>query len=183
MTRLGTLSRLAVLALAGLALAASANPNKATPPINQIQPQSGGAALPAPQAMDRNAPLGLWNTNFGAVKIESDGAGLHGAWSYDRDGQQVIGYFGGPLDGNVLRLTWREPAQPLPGVPSLAGEGWVAFDPGGASFAGRWWTTDGQRKGDWSGTRVVQPLPVVPSDPSAYGASPYGGPAYPAYPQ
>lgn len=177
MSRFGTLSRFALLALAALGLAASASSSKATPPINAYnQPGNPAGPLPTPQAMDRSAPLGLWNTNFGAVKIESDGAGIHGAWSYDRDGAQVIGYFGGVLDGNLLRLTWREPAQPLPGVPQLAGEGWLAFDPGGASFAGKWWSNDGQRKGDWTGTRVAQPTATAPSGYDSYGGSTYGAP-------
>ncbi len=178
MSRFGTLSRLGLVALAALALAASGS-SKPTPPINAYNQPTGERALPTPQAMDRQAPLGLWTTNFGAVKIESDGAALHGAWSYDRDGQQVVGYFGGVLDGNLLRLTWREPAQPIPGAPQLTGEGWLAFDPSGASFAGSWWSDDGQRKGDWTGTRVAQPLPGDP----AYGGQTYGAPyPPPAYP-
>ncbi|HVV88818.1 MAG TPA: hypothetical protein VHE35_37500 [Kofleriaceae bacterium] len=182
----GTASRLALLALAALALTASAA--KKTPPLNQYNAQNAGQpGLPAPQAMDPRAPLGLWNTNFGAVKIEPNGTGLHGAWSYDRDNQQVVGYFAGALDGNLLRLTWREPAQATPGVPQLSGEGWIAFDPQGSSFAGKWWSTDGQRKGDWTGTRVVQPIPdaASPSSPSSsYGGSSYGGDTYaaPSYP-
>ena len=95
MSRFGTLSRTALLGAAALALVASSSP-KSTPPINAYNQQAGGdAALPSPQAMDPRAPLGLWNTNFGAVKIEADGGGLHGAWSYDRDSQQVVGFFGG----------------------------------------------------------------------------------------
>ena len=186
MKRLASVCRIALLAGAALALAASAS--KPTPAINQYPQNGGQGAMPAPQAMDPRAPVGLWNTNFGAVKIEPDGAGLHGAWSYDRDGQQVIGYFGGALQGNLLRLTWREPAQRTDGVPQLSGEGWVAFDPSGTSFAGKWWTTDGQRKGDWTGTRAAQPLPDDGAYGPAYGAStygaPYGGATYgmPTYP-
>ena len=152
MSRLPTLFRAALLAGAALTLVAS-SATKPTPPINAYNQQPGGdAALPPPQAMDPRAPLGLWNTNFGAVKIETDGAGLHGAWSYDRDNQQVIGYFGGALQGNLLRLTWREPAQPTAGAPQLFGEGWLAFDPSGTSFAGKWWSSDGQRRGDSGST-------------------------------
>lgn len=184
MRRLASLSRVALLAGAALVLAASAS--KPAPPINQYNAQGGGQPpMPAAQPMDPAAPLGLWSTNFGAVKIESDGAGLHGAWSYDRDGQQVIGYFAGTLQGNLYRLTWREPAQPTGGIPQLAGEGWLAFDPSGTSFAGKWWSDDGQRKGDWTGTRVAQPLPPEPAYGGAsYGAATYGVPAYPppAYP-
>jgi hypothetical protein len=186
MRRLAVLSRLALLAAAALALAASAA--KPTPSINEYNQNGGQPAVPRAQAMDPRAPLGLWNTNFGAVKLESDGAGLHGAWSYDRDGQQVIGYFGGVLDGNVLRLTWREPAQATPGVPQLAGAGWLAFDPSGTTFAGKWWSDDRQRSGDWTGTRAAQPLPDDSygyggtTYGNAYGGSSYGVPGGPAYP-
>jgi hypothetical protein len=179
MSRFGTGFRLTSLAVATFALAASASSNKGTPPITSYNQPAAAAPTPPAQAMDPRAPVGLWNTNFGAVKIEPDGGGLHGAWSYDRDGQQVIGYFGGQLEGNVLRLTWREPAQPMPGVPQLAGEGWVAFEPSGSSFQGKWWSTDGQRKGDWTGTRVVQPIPTAAVPPTA---SPYGGSTYGAAP-
>ena len=63
----------------------------------------------------------------------------------------MVGYFGGLLDGNVLRLTWREPAQPLPGEGQLAGEGWLVFEADGSRFAGRWWTGNRDRQGDAGG--------------------------------
>ena len=182
MKRLGTLSRLALLALAALALTAA---SATKPPTYALANGGPKPQTPPPQAMDPRAPLGLWNTNFGAVKIEADGGGLHGAWSYDRDNQQVVGYFGGALEGNLLRLTWREPAQPVAGVPQLSGAGWLAFDPSGTSFAGKWWSDDGQRKGDWTGTLVAHPnAPSADGGASPYGGSTYGAPTYPppAYP-
>jgi len=94
--------------------------------------------------------LGLWKSSFGPVKIEHDADGqLMGAWVYDRDGQEVIGTFGGALSGNVLQFQWQEPARPR----DLAGEGYLVFDPSGQSFAGRWWTTTHDRGGDWNGWR------------------------------
>lgn len=114
--------------------------------------------------------MGLWNSNFGAVKLEADNAGgtgqLMGIWLYDRDGQEIIGFFSGPTDGNVLKFTWQEPSTGAP----LQGAGYLVFDPAGKSFTGRWWTNNRDRGGDWNGWRgqaaadpVPAPAPVVPA--------------------
>jgi hypothetical protein len=104
--------------------------------------------------MDEESALGLWKSSFGAVKIERDtdaGPGqLMGIWVYDRAGREVIGSFDGPLEGNVLRFRWQEPARPRP----LVGEGYLVFDPSGRSFSGRWWTAMRDRGGDWTGWRA-----------------------------
>lgn len=169
MTRLPAALRITLLVAAVAALTASANSRTGAPPP---QPAAGGwnAQPPAAQAMDPRTSHGLWKSTFGAVKIEEDAPGhVHGAWTYDRQGQQVVGYFGGPLDGNVLRLSWREPSPT--GGPPLEGEGWLVFDPAGSRFNGRWWTNARDRQGDWSGWRAA---PVAPAPAPA----PYGGQAY-----
>ena len=183
MTRLPAALRITLLATAVAALAASANTRSSTPPP---QPAAGGwqAQPPAAQAMDPRSSHGLWKSTFGAVKIEEDApCHVHGVWTYDRQGTQVIGYFAGPLDGNVLRLTWREPAQAAAaGAVPLEGEGWLVFDPAGARFNGRWWTNARDRQGDWSGWRAqpAAPPPVAPYGGDAYGGQAYGGaPTYP----
>jgi hypothetical protein len=103
--------------------------------------------------MEASQALGLWKTSFGPVKIEKDpdagDSNLRGVWVYDRAGKQVIGYFSGPLDGNVLQFRWHEPAQPS----DLVGDGYIVFDPSGQSFSGKWWTTDRARGGPWDGWR------------------------------
>jgi hypothetical protein len=98
--------------------------------------------------MDPARALGLWRSSFGPVKIENDlsrgqpGSGsVMGVWVYDRDGQEVIGYFAGSLRGNVLDFTWQEPASPAP----LQGAGYLLFDGGGTRFSGRWWTASRDR--------------------------------------
>lgn len=114
----------------------------------------------------RNA-YGLWKSSFGAVKIEEELPGrLHGVWSYQRQGRDVVGYFTGTLEGNLLRFTWREPAQAQPGEPVLAGDGWLSFDPTGAGFRGRWWSHLRDREGEWSGWRA-QPAAVAPTPDTA----------------
>jgi hypothetical protein len=96
--------------------------------------------------------IGLWRSSFGAVKIERDpgaATGVNGVWVYERQGQEVVGYFSGPLNGNVLQFQWHEPAQPA----DLVGGGYLVFDPAGHTFSGRWWTAGGDRAGDWQGWR------------------------------
>lgn len=170
------------LAAALAALAASASSRQSTPP-----PQPAGAwnaQPPQSQPMDPRAATGLWKSTFGAVKIEPSEPGMptsvHGAWTYDKQGAQVVGYFAGTLDGNVLRLTWREPGQPMAGAPLLEGEGWLVFDPNGSRFTGRWWTNNRDRQGDWSGWRNAQPTPPPPPG-GGYGGAAYGSPQ-PTYP-
>ena len=96
---------------------------------------------------------GLWKSNFGAVKLVPNLAAgsdaLEGVWLYERDGREVIGYFSGKADGNVLKFSWEEPSTGTP----LRGTGYLVFDPAGYSFTGRWWTTNQDRGGDWNGWR------------------------------
>jgi hypothetical protein len=111
-------------------------------------------AAPASQPMDPALALGLWKTSFGPVKIEADETGgpssLVGVWTYDKNGQQVVGYFQGALEGNVLRFSWHEPAQPA----DLVGDGYLVFDVQGRTFAGRWWTRARDNGGEWNGWRA-----------------------------
>jgi hypothetical protein len=160
--------------------AAAASSSSSAKPAQE--PQYGAA--PPPQAMDTGRALGLWKSSFGAVKIEEDlskgaaGAGyVHGVWVYQRQGQDVVGYFGGNLRGNVLEFAWQEPAQPAP----LVGQGYIVFDPQGQRFAGKWWTTARDRTGEWSGWRQEGQQPPPANDPynnggtNPYGGAPYGG--------
>lgn len=178
MTALATSARLALAALAAATLVASSRSQSQTA---QPQPQPGAwnAAPPPTTAMAPSAATGLWKTTFGAVKIEEDGSGgLHGAWIYQRNGQEVVGYFGGPLDGNVVRFSWREPAQAQPGEAQLAGEGWLSFEPNAGRFSGRWWTYNRDRQGDWTGQRGAgAPAQPTYGDPG-YGGNGYGGNGY-----
>ncbi|MEZ4367606.1 MAG: hypothetical protein R2939_15210 [Kofleriaceae bacterium] len=162
------LARLAAVVLAAGAALASTTSNP--PPARPV-----GPAAPAPQAMELPRTLGLWKSNFGAVKIEEDlGRGgpqsgfLQGVWLYERDGAEVIGTFAGTLRGNLLEFSWQEPATPQP----LAGAGYLSFDPSGQSFAGRWWTSARDRGGEWTGWRA--PAPVG----DAWGADAMGGVGY-----
>jgi hypothetical protein len=105
--------------------------------------------------MEPATALGLWQSNFGAVKIEADNSkggiaanAVQGVWVYTRQGQEVIGYFSGTLRGNVLDYRWQEPNNP-----PLTGSGYVVFDPQGRQYDGRWWSDRKDRVGAWNGWR------------------------------
>ena len=129
---------------------------------------------PTPISMAGSLAMGLWSSNFGAVKIEPDPTGGEGAtmgvWLYERGGQEVIGYFAGKLRGNVLEFNWHEYGQPS----DLTGAGYISFQSDGKGFAGRWWSHDRRRNGLFSGERdevtaappgapAGQPDPTPPS--------------------
>ncbi|HWO20185.1 MAG TPA: hypothetical protein VNO30_15465 [Kofleriaceae bacterium] len=175
---LGNVARVAaVLAACAAALGSatsSSNTANQPPPPAAPQAQPLGTA-PPPQQMDPGRALGLWRSTFGAVKIEPDeakgglGAGaVHGVWVYQRQGQEVVGYFAGQLRGNVLQLRWQEP-----GTPPLTGEGYLVFDVGGRQYNGRWWSDRRDRVGDWNGWRQQAGAPTPM--PAGQGGAPMPG--------
>src|SRR5688572_12690837 len=97
---LATVARVALVGAVAVAVTASASSSS----------NRGAVAIgahddrpPPAQAMDAERALGLWKSSFGAVKVEVDAnrpGGVHGVWTYDRNGQQVVGYFAGALRGN-----------------------------------------------------------------------------------
>lgn len=201
MTRRWTeVARALVVVASCVAAMASASSSQNTPPA----PNSAAYSMspPQPQWMQPASALGLWMSSFGAVKIEEDlsrgpaGSGqVHGVWTYqDRNTQrEVVGYFTGALRGNVLEFRWQEPSAQQP----LVGYGFLAFEPTGRSFRGRWRTDSGDRIGDWDGWRdngssvgapPPQPQQPYPQQPTGqptgqpYPQQPYGQP-YPQQPQ
>src|ERR1044071_2478180 len=141
----------ACVAAVGSASSTSNNANQQNPPPQYGQNGAGGP--PPPQQMDPARALGLWRSTFGAVKLESDEAhgglqvgAVHGVWTYQRQGQEIVGYFAGTLRGNVLQFRWQEPNDP-----PLVGEGYLVFDQQGRQYNGRWWTDRRDRVGDWNG--------------------------------
>src|SRR5580698_5534440 len=156
--KLGNVARVALIAASCAAAigSASSNSNNANDPVANSAQQAGP---PQPQQMDAQHALGLWRSTFGAVKIDADnahggiGAGaVHGVWEYTRQGTDVIGYFYGTLQGNVLRFKWQEPANP-----PLTGEGFLVFEQTGRQYSGRRWSDHKDRVGDWNGWRGGQP--------------------------
>jgi hypothetical protein len=175
----GNLARIAAVLAACAAAAGSASSRSSSSGTDQNPSLAAGqSGAPPPQQMEPNLALGLWRSTFGAVKIEADNShgglaagSIQGIWMYERQGQEVIGYFAGNLRGNVLSFRWQEPNNP-----PLTGEGFLVFDVQGRQYSGRWWSEKRDRVGDWSGWRP----PVGRSGPNrgesagAYGGQDYG---------
>jgi len=178
-----------VVAVLAACVIAAGSATSSTSSSNQ-KPSAGPGSEsgpPPPQQMEPAVALGLWRSTFGAVKIEPDdtkggldAGSVHGIWVYQRQGQEVVGYFSGNLRGNVLEFRWQEPtsAGAAPGPrdasdPGLTGEGFLVFDVQGRQYTGRWWSDRHDRVGDWSGWRqgAAAPRPVD-------SVSPYGGQGY-----
>jgi hypothetical protein len=166
----------AVLAACAAALGSATSSSK---PQNQqpAAPEAQAMGNPPPaQQMEPARALGLWRSTFGAVKIEADNSkgglqagAVQGVWVYQRQGQEVIGYFAGQLRGNVLQFRWQEPNNP-----PLTGEGYLVVDVQGRQYNGRWWSDRRDRVGDWNGWRQGAPDPAAMQGQGNAG-DPYGG--------
>jgi hypothetical protein len=170
---LGNVARVVAVLAACIAAVGSAS-SSSNQPAPQPQGQVGGA--PPPQQMEPGRALGLWRSTFGAVKIEADNSkgglesgAVQGVWVYQRQGQEVVGYFSGSLRGNVLQFRWQEPNNP-----PLTGEGYLVFDLQGRQYSGRWWSDRRDRVGDWNGWR--QAAQGGETDGNQGYADPYRGP-------
>ena len=156
----GNLARVVAVVAACVAAVGSATSSSNSTSQDPGLPGPGGQnGPPPPQQMDASRALGLWRSTFGAVKLEADASkggleagSVQGIWVYQRQGQEVIGYFAGNLRGNVLQFRWQEPNDP-----PLTGEGFLVFDVQGRQYSGRWWSDKRDRVGDWSGWRQGAP--------------------------
>jgi hypothetical protein len=169
--RFGNVARVIAVCAACLAAVGSATSNS-NPPA--VQPQGSNMSPPPPREMEPARALGLWRSTFGAVKIEADNSrggvqagAIQGVWVYQRQGQEVVGYFSGSLRGNVLNFRWQEPNNP-----PLTGEGYLVFDQTGRQYSGRWWSDKRDRVGDWNGWRQAA---ASQQTAPQYGGQPYGG--------
>jgi len=170
---LGNVARVIAVLAAVVAAAGSASSNQ-NQNASMMTPQYGqsGGSPPPPQQMEPARALGVWRSTFGAVKIEADNSrggletgSVQGVWVYQRQGQEVVGYFSGSLRGNVLQFKWQEPNNP-----PLTGEGYLVFDQQGRQYTGRWWSDRRDRVGDWNGWRNAG------ARPDQQNHDPYGQP-------
>ena len=182
----GNVARVIAVLAACVAAAGSATSTSSSNQ-NQVPAGQGGpgdkSSPPPPQQMEPSLALGLWRSTFGAVKIEADAShgglpsgSLQGIWMYQRQGQDVVGYFAGNLRGNVLQFRWQEPNNP-----PLTGEGYLVFDVQGRQYAGRWWSDKRDRVGDWNGWR--QQGAQGARQPAGNPGDQYGGQDYGYQPQ
>lgn len=166
--------RVAVVIGACAAAAGSAQQSQQNPQVSPSYYNTNANYNPPPaQQMEAARALGLWRSTFGAVKIEADNnvggidaGALQGIWVYQRQGQEVVGYFSGQLKGNVLTFKWQEPSNP-----PLTGEGYLVFDREGRQYSGRWWSDRRDRVGVWNGWRGApantgEPAPAYNEDRS-----------------
>jgi hypothetical protein len=173
------------VAAACFAAVGSATSNSSAP---AQQPQTAQTSPPPAQDMEAGRALGLWRSTFGAVKIEADNSkggiqsgAVQGVWQYQRQGQDVVGYFFGTLKGNVLQFRWQEPANP-----PLTGEGFLVFEQTGRQYSGRWWSDKHDRVGDWNGWRQAGGQQQDPNQQGQYGEQQQDGyprPQQQPYPQ
>jgi hypothetical protein len=169
--RFGNVVRVIAVSAMCLAAVGSATSNNNSPAVQQ---QATNTSPPPPREMEPARALGLWRSTFGAVKIEADSSrggiqagALQGIWVYQRQGQEVVGYFSGQLRGNVLQFRWQEPNNP-----PLTGDGYLVFDQQGRQYSGRWWSDKRDRVGDWNGWRQASAQQPYAAQ---YGGTPYGG--------
>ncbi|HEU4728697.1 MAG TPA: hypothetical protein VFT22_12425 [Kofleriaceae bacterium] len=189
--RVGNVARVALVLAACIAAAGSATSSSGG---SRNQSARGGRgdqeSPPPPQQMEPDRALGLWRSTFGAVKIEPDSShggleagSVQGIWMYQRQGQEVIGYFAGNLRGNVLEFRWQEP-----NTPPLTGDGYLVFDVQGRQYSGRWWSDKRDRVGDWNGWRPPMMQGAEGRDPAqvdrndAYGQPQPGSYRQQSYP-
>ena len=188
----GNVVRITVVLAAVVAAAGSATSSGTDAAKNNAyaggQSANAPSAPPPPQQMEPARALGLWRSTFGAVKIEADNSkgglttgAVQGVWVYQRQGQEVVGYFAGNLRGNVLDFRWNEPNNP-----PLTGAGYLVFDPQGRQYTGKWWSDARDRVGPWNGWRQgpaqnagsTYGQPGYGTQPDPYGGASYGN-AYP----
>lgn len=86
---------------------------------------------------------GLWDTNFGRMRLEVDGKVVNGTYAYGL-GSKIEG----KVDANgKLIFQYTEP--------ETSGEGWFELSADGKEFAGQWKAKGARAWRGWSGKRVV----------------------------
>ena len=175
--------RLALLLGAMAVSVASSSSQSNVPPPTGPAGSYPQQRAPQSQAMDASVALGVWKSNFGPVKIEADPTagtgGLMGVWVYDKNGQEIIGFFSGVAKGNVLEFEWEEPS---PSGAPLKGAGYLEFTVDGQSYRGQWWTHRRDRGGEWNGWREQSAEPnSAPPPPDTSDLAPAGDVYRPGY--
>jgi hypothetical protein len=89
---------------------------------------------------------GHWETSFGELVLEKEGAFLHG--TYSSGGAATLR---GSVEGRKLTFRYAETG--------ARGEGWFELSPDGASFSGKWRPDDEPEWREWKGKRAKASAP------------------------
>jgi hypothetical protein len=95
---------------------------------------------------------GVWNTNYGRVVLQQDGANVKGTFQYE------TGTIEGTITGNVLDGTWFD--DPTYECPIDKGRLRFEFSSTGNSFTGFWGFCEEPLTENWSGVKL-QPAPSL----------------------
>jgi len=91
---------------------------------------------------------GLWETSYGRMRLNLEGANVSGEYSYT-----AVSTVQGTIEGDRLTFEYSEGER--------KGEGWFELAEDGESFAGRWREEGSERWSRWRGTRITPERGVV----------------------
>jgi hypothetical protein len=99
---------------------------------------------------------GVWNTNWGEMKLQHSGASVTGTYTWDK------GKISGSTIGNTFVGWWSEAPSYSP--PDDAGSVELTFADDCSTFSGNWGYGNGDRTGTWSGATKVSDIPIPKID-------------------
>ena len=106
---------------------------------------SGCGQLPKPGPLPPGKSFeGIWDTNWGQLKLDRQGSHVHGTYKGFRSGS-----VSGDLDGNLFVFRWTQWES------KQWGRGYLKMSPDGASLEGQWgYGKDYTNGGRWWATRA-----------------------------
>ena len=125
---------LVMLALGGLLLTACGGQVASTVP------------RPGPAVPGANLNGSWYSDEFGNMKIAQDRQNISGSYEDDR-GPDHNGSFRGVLQGDLIKLDWIKPGNPLAAIPSARGRAWLRVRLGGERLEGMWGYDDSRDNG------------------------------------
>ncbi len=113
--------------------------------------------IPAPEqpAESSGGFDGLWNSNFGLVKLVVEGSSVKGGFAYK--GGKIRGEIS--PDGRTLTGIWKQ--RPTYKPPKDAGKLVFVLSPDGKTIAGTWGYGESANNGKWNLTRAVSEIALI----------------------
>jgi len=108
---------------------------------------SCSTGLPSPAPLPTGATYeGLWDTNWGQMRLAQRGSHVHGTYKGFRNGS-----VSGDVDGNLFIFRWTQLES------RQWGRGYLQMSPDGARMAGSWgYRKDYGNGGKWWATRAAE---------------------------